>query len=424
MKKTMYGTIAMGAATALLVAGCSSGDSDSSASGSDGSSGGGTELLLWHGYTEADGKVLEKIVNAFNDQSDMCTVKQEPIAWSSITEKLVTSLGAGNGPNLVVQGVDTGEGYKNQGAFLSMDAYYSSGEYESADLMYSQAKDQVTWDGEAYGVPMGTTPFALWYNTELWEAAGLTDADYPTTIDELIEVAKKLTIDENGDGEPEQYGFAMPDQDMGVFSTLLHSGGGDYITDGVPAFDSAENVATMEKWQEAFVDGMISPTGMDSTAAMELFGSGRAAMIFNGPWEITSAESFGVDIGGFGWPSDWVAGVYNYWYATSMNDTDEEMTCSLEFSDFWNSYDQQIIWTESYYPPNRTDIDIAEIDDPLVSMLSEMAPTSYYYATGIDTNISDIQSESNAAQQQILAGGDVQELLTTAQTKIAGYLDN
>ncbi|WP_152659341.1 extracellular solute-binding protein [Demequina salsinemoris] len=422
-----YGSIALAAATALVLVGCSGGgDTDSSASSSDGSGSSGekTDLLLWHGYTEADGDVLAEIVDNFNAQSDTCSVSQEPIAWSSITEKLVTSLGAGNGPNLVVQGVDTGEGYKNQGAFLSMDDYYSSGDYESADYMYEQAKDQVTWDGEAYGVPMGTTAMAVWVNSDLWAAAGLTEDDYPTTIEELIAVAEKLTIDEDGDGTPEQYGFAMPDQDMGVFSTLLHSGGGDYITDGVAALDSDENVATMTEWQDAFVNGMISPTGMDSTAAMELFGSGRAAMILNGPWEITSADSFGIDIEGFGWPSDWVAGVYNYWYATSMNDTEEEMTCSLEFSDFWNSYDQQIIWTESYYPPNRTDIDLAEIDDPLVSMLSSMASTSYYYATGIDTNITDIQSESNAAQQQILAGGDVSSLLADAQTKISGYLDN
>ena len=39
----------------------------------------------------------------------------------------------------------------------------------------------------------------MYYNTDMWAAAGLTEADIPTTWDEFREVAKKLTIrDENG----------------------------------------------------------------------------------------------------------------------------------------------------------------------------------------------------------------------------------
>lgn len=54
--------------------------------------------------------------------------------------------------------------------------------------------------------PDGYAPTAVWYNTDMWESAGLTDADYPQTWDELLEVAKKLT---KSDGS--QYGIALPD---------------------------------------------------------------------------------------------------------------------------------------------------------------------------------------------------------------------
>lgn len=41
--------------------------------------------------------------------------------------------------------------------------------------------DQITFniDGseEKCGVPMGYAPTAVWYNTDMWKAAGLTDAD-------------------------------------------------------------------------------------------------------------------------------------------------------------------------------------------------------------------------------------------------------
>ncbi|MFC8598620.1 extracellular solute-binding protein [Isoptericola sp. NPDC057191] len=410
---------ALTAAAALALSACSGGGSGDSAS-----SGGATDILLWHGYTEADGKVLDKIVAAYNESQDKCVVKSEPLAWTSISEKLLTSLGAGNGPNLVVQGVDTGLGYADQGAFLSQQAFYDDTDtYPSSTAYYDAMASQVTWDGETYGVPMGVTPFAVYYNPKLWKAAGLTDADYPTTIDELIDVAHKLTIDKNDDGTPEQYGMALQDMDAGMLSTMLHSGGGDFITDGKQHIDSPENVETMTQWQKVWQDG-VSPTGLDNTAAMELFGSGRAAMIYNGPWEITSADSFGIDVGMFHWPSDWVAGVYNYWYATSMNDTDEEMACSFGFEDFWNSQEQQVVWTESYYPPNRDDIAEDDFAYPIIAELAKASDHSFYYATGISTTVTDITKETDAMTTQIAKGGNVQDLLTSTAAKVDGYLSN
>ena len=35
---------------------------------------------------------------------------------------------------------------------------------------------------------------SVYYNKDMWEAAGLTEADIPKTWDEMREVAKKLTI--------------------------------------------------------------------------------------------------------------------------------------------------------------------------------------------------------------------------------------
>ncbi|GAA4770013.1 extracellular solute-binding protein [Microbacterium gilvum] len=410
--------VALAATVPLALAGCGGGTSGGATTNESGA----TELTMWHGYTEADGEVLQSIVDGFNDSQDEWHISTEAIAWTSISEKLVSSLSAKNGPNLVVQGVDTGLGYSEQGAFQSIQAYYDDDSYENTDVFYPQLLDQVNFDGELYGNPMGTTAFAVYYNADLWEAAGLTDADFPTTIDELIELAKKLTIDENGDGEPEQYGFALPDQDAGVLSTLLHSGGGDFITDGVNHLDSPENVETLEKWQSAFVDDHISPAGMTSTDAMELFGSGRAALILNGPWEITSAESFGVTPGIFQWPGDWVAGVANYWYATSMNDTDEETAGIYAFFDWWNSHENQVEWTKSYYPPNRTDVTEDEFFDPIVATLSGFSDQAHYYATGISTTVTDITAETDSMTTQIMQGGDVAQLLSETSAKVDGYL--
>lgn len=414
--KSMKTSLAVGLASVMTLALAACGGDNSGSSSSGDAEGSVTNLVALHGYTEADGKVLDKIVTNFNASQPECQVKGQAEAWASITEKLITSLGAGNGPNLVVQGPDTARGYVNQGAFQTADAFYDDpAKYPNSAAMYPNMVEAVTWDGKKGGIPMGTAAFAVYYNKKLWDEAGLTEKDYPKTVDELLALAKKLT-------KGNTYGLAAPDQDAAFLSQILHSGGGDYITDGKAAIDSPENVATLQKWQKAFTEDKISPTGMDYTKAMELFGSGRAAMILNGPWEITSAESFGVEVDVFQWPGDWVLGVLNYWWLTNMNKSDAQKECALKFGDFWNSKEQQAIWTESYYPPNRGDIAESEFKYPIIATLAGFSGQANYYASGIEKNANDIQAESISLLQRVSKGDDVATVVTEAQTKISGYL--
>lgn len=409
-----------GAALAAMATLSACGGSSKPADGAADS--GQTAITLWHGFTEADGKVVNQIIDAFNASQDMYKVNPEVIAWSSIGEKLLTSLSAGGGPDLVVQGVDSGPGYAEQGAFVSLQDFYDdTATYTSTTVLYDNVVDQVTWDGQTYGVPMGVSAFAIWYNTAMWQEAGLTEQDYPTTVEELIDVAKRLTKT-GADGTPEQYGISLPDSDSAVLATMLHSGGGDFITDGKVSIDSPANVATMKMWQKAVVEDRISPTGQDVVAAAQLFQAGKAAMILNGPWQLVAAQSSGVDVGVFQWPGDWVEAVSLYWFATSMVSGEEKKKAAYAFLDFWNSYDQQVLWTSTYYPPNRTDIDPAELSDPLVGELAGFSGQAHYYATGITSNVSDIMNETGSMMSQIMSGGDVETLLSQTQKTVEGYM--
>lgn len=49
-------------------------------------------------------------------------------------------------------------------------------------------------DGKVYYTDYGMMTGSVYYNKDMWEAAGLTDADIPKTWDQMREVAKKLTI--------------------------------------------------------------------------------------------------------------------------------------------------------------------------------------------------------------------------------------
>ena len=72
-------------------------------------------------------------------------------------------------------------------------------------------------NGKTYRVIQKVT-FAnmVWYNTKMFKELGLKDPGYyyernEWTVDRLIDLATKLTIDKNGDGTPDQYGFGGHD---------------------------------------------------------------------------------------------------------------------------------------------------------------------------------------------------------------------
>lgn len=60
---------------------------------------------------------------------------------------------------------------------------------------------------KTYMLPWGVNTYKFVINTDLFEAAGLTEADYPTTWSEVRECAKKIT--EAGNGEYYGYGLSL-----------------------------------------------------------------------------------------------------------------------------------------------------------------------------------------------------------------------
>ena len=76
----------------------------------------------------------------------------------------------------------------------------------------------VTYQGKLYGLPFGQDTWGLYYNTDMFTAAGLDPTKPPTTPDELWDYAAKLTKI-NADGSLAVAGFIPDDPDRNLEST-------------------------------------------------------------------------------------------------------------------------------------------------------------------------------------------------------------
>jgi multiple sugar transport system substrate-binding protein len=406
-------------AVALLVTGCTAGPA----------SDGPIELTFWHGYTEADGDVLEQIVADFNESQDGVVVTTEINPWAVIDDTLLPALSAGNGPDIVAMPAERLPVYADRGAFVALDGFYGDPANNATDVNPG-AVEMVTVDGTAYGVPTGFVPLAVYYNKALFEAAGITEP--PATWDEWVETAEALTVDANGDGTPEQYGVVLPDHATvanGLWPSLFYGNGGEIVEGGDTAvIDSPENLETLEFWQDAIVNGKISPTGVDGIEADGIFSAGQAAMTIGGPWMVFIAADNGIDYGIApipAGPEAQAASAIGVSMAITDTDDDAKAAAAQEFFAYFLNDENSVAWSlGSGWPPLRTSIPAdAVAENPTVAALTAQAEFGRPLLPGVVQSV-DVLTAVDELTQRAMAGEDIATLLAEAQEKIQAALDD
>lgn len=428
MKKSLVVGVALTMVASLGLAGCGSNG------GVEKTEDGKIKITMWHGFSEADGKTLEGIVDDFNNSQDEYFIDAQLQPWSTIGETMVTKVTSGDGPDFVTTGADNGQGWSLDGTFQCVTDFYDDPENETENYI-PNVVDQITFDidgsEEKCAVPMGYAPTAVWYNTDMWAEAGLTEADIPTTWDQLLEVAKKLT---KSDGT--QYGIALPDLGWGPY--LKGNGSGVYTVDGEVSINTPENKAFLEKMRD-FYKGGYTVAGMDETAARESFESGQSAMVIVGPWEDQAATDKGIAHDLFPVPAGDGTYVYPdgtsgsntgstglYWWVTSQVGDSEKLPGIYEFFKFYNNHDNQVTWSlGSAYPPNNTTVTEEELSErPLIAKIAQYTDQSFIAVAGLKGGFGDIIATIDTLTSNTTrTDDDIQAMLDEAETKIQGYLD-
>ncbi len=132
-------------------------------------------------------------------------------------------------------------------------------------------------DDEIYYLDYAMMTANLYYNKDMWEDAGLTDADFPSTWDDLREVAKILTIKEGDNFE--QAGFNY----NGTFNQIVlglnyQLGQNLFNEDGTATINNEAMNDILKYFIDLYkVDGVGSENF--GAAAGESFGQGQSAMV-------------------------------------------------------------------------------------------------------------------------------------------------
>jgi len=406
------------AAAALVLTGCSA--------GGDAPSDGPVEIVFWHGYTEADGDVLNGIVDAYNESQDEVHITTEINTWDVIDDTLLPALSSKTGPDLVAMPAERFPVYAARGAFVSLADFYADPANNASDVV-AGAQAMTVVDGTSYAVPTGFVPLAIYYDKAAFADAGITEV--PADWDGWIEAATQLTVDEDGDGTPERYGMVLPDHATvgnGVWPSLFWGGGGDIVADGAAVIDSPENLATLEFWHDAVVNGAVSPTGVDGIEADSVFSSGRAAMTFGGPWMTFIAADNGIDYGIApipAGPSGQAASAIGLTMSVTDQGDEAKIEAAQKFLAYFFTEENQVAWSlGSGWPPLRTSIPAdAVAENPTVATLSQYTTFTRPLLPGV-VNSTDVLQAIDELTQRAMAGDDIASLLAEAQSTVEAAL--
>lgn len=226
------------------------------------------------------------------------TIKTVNVAWDDYWTKLPLALKGKDGPAL----------FNVHNSYDSLIRPYAA-DYdiptEDLEADYSTASVHEDENGKVKYIDDVINTGNIYYNKTLWKEAGLTEDDIPTTWDEFIEVAQKLT---KTDGDKiVQAGFNFNGDAYSAIYQGLNYQKGELLfnEDGTKAnYDNdvtAENMQFLKDMYDKYHVGSID-FGNDY---QQSFGNGQSAMIYAwGHMEGTLKEKYpDIDYGVFATPT-------------------------------------------------------------------------------------------------------------------------
>ncbi|MEV4319898.1 ABC transporter substrate-binding protein [Actinocrispum sp. NPDC049592] len=195
---------------ALLVASCSGAAGNGGGGGSGDNSGAGAApakdatltLEVYSKFTDREERELNKVLDTFKKKYPNITVHH---TGNQDDDKLTQSIQAGNPPDVAISFYTDNLGnWCKSGAFQDLKPYIDRDKID-VNQIPEAVREYTTFEGKRCAMPLLADAFGLYYNKDLFAAAGISAP--PKTTDELFEDAKKLTKF-GPDGSIEVAGFS------------------------------------------------------------------------------------------------------------------------------------------------------------------------------------------------------------------------
>ncbi|MFD7707222.1 ABC transporter substrate-binding protein [Streptomyces sp. NPDC059785] len=203
--------------------------------------------------------------------------------------KLPSAFATGAGPDIFLLSPGDFLRYYNGGVLADLGAHMERAAVDD----FGSSLDSRTVGGRIYALPMEVEPLAVFYARDVWEKAGLSEADVPATWDELLAVGDRLRTRTRAglvlETSPGYY------QNFTWYPWLWQGGGEVLDAHGEVVFDSRATRQALRFWQDAVRHGIAPRTPPTAGDVISGFKAGNVAMWQQGIWNVSSFKAFAPD---------------------------------------------------------------------------------------------------------------------------------
>jgi len=229
---------------------------------------------------------LAAMIAAFEEQNPGITVDVQTAPFDDYFTELQTRIAGGDAPDVFELNYENFVSYASRDALLDLTDL-AAAEADLADRFYPRAYEAFQLDGKQYGLPASFSNVVLFYNKDLFDAAGV---EYPTadwTWEDELAAAQTLTNEDEG-----VWGTYSPIQFFEFFKVAAQSGCGVFGENGEVTIDQPGCVESLQWMVDKVNEYNVTPSDEElaGVANEDLFEQGKLAMLHSGIWMFSAFE--------------------------------------------------------------------------------------------------------------------------------------
>lgn len=370
-------------------------------------------------------ELFQEIIDGYTAIHPNVTINLVNNPWEDYWTKLPLALDGENGPAIFNIHNSYHENLINYMAPLEIPLEDLQADFTGVDAHVI--------DGEVYYIDYGMMTGSVYYNKDMWEAAGLTEADIPKTWDEMREVAKKLTIKEGDTIIQAGLNFNDDFHQNYLLGLNYQLGENLFEEDGVtPKVNSDAMKQVMQMLVDMYeVDGIGSKDFGEKGA--DSFGQGQSAMVIQWGHYYNTLQTTWSDInfGVFEIPTfDGNPYAYNRYngestFGVNKNAPEDQQAVAQDFIKYFLANDDaQVAFNlaMSIFPAKKSLADNEKIlENPSLKVLAEHID-HYIWPGPMPATIET--SLKKAGQDIFFNGVDIDTALNEAQQNIIKDMKN
>ncbi len=254
-------------------------------------------LNFWHHYSaqSAENETLTTVlIPKFEEENPGIKVNAVPHEWAELHDKVLVSVSTESLPDVARCDIAWLPEFQKVGVLVALNETMPDFADVSATLLDSAMSTTVI-AGKNYALPLNTNSKILFYNKAMLENANVA---VPTTMDELVAALKAIS-GENANGQ-QVWGWNEPALSGWNICPFIWTFGGSLTNEDQTVatgyVNSAETVAAVETFAKLYQEGCLTGFNSGDIPMTDGFGTGRYAMMLEGPWKTAELEGAYPDV--------------------------------------------------------------------------------------------------------------------------------